>query len=165
MPALEKGKSAPEIELPTLDGGHFSLKDALARGPVVLAFFKISCPVCQFGLPYLERVYQAAKGKDVTIIGISQNSRKDTAFFKKQYGINFPVALDDSANYSVSNAYGLTNVPTFFYVNESGVIEVSAVGWSRPDVEEMARKISERDSLPPISFVKPGEDVPAFRAG
>ncbi len=165
MSALTKGKSAPEINLPTMDGGQFSLKEALARGPVVLAFFKISCPVCQFGLPYLDRIYQAAKGKHVTIIGISQNSKKDTAFFNKQFGITFPVALDDPGSYSVSNAYGLTNVPTFFYVNEDGVIEVSAVGWSRPDVEEIARKIGERGKVPPISFVKPGEDVPAFRAG
>lgn len=165
MSALAKGKRAPEIDLPTVDGGQFSLKDALTKGPVVLAFYKVSCPVCQFGLPYLERIHQAAKGKDVTIIGVSQNSKKDTAFFNKQFGITFPVALDDPARYSVSNAYGLTNVPTFFYVNEDGVIEIAAVGWSRPDMEEIARKISERSSLPTISFVKPGEDVPAFRAG
>jgi len=165
MSALAKGKRAPEIDLPTVDGGQFSLKDALTKGPVVLAFYKVSCPVCQFGLPYLERIYQAAKGKHVTIIGISQNSKKDTAFFNKQFGITFPVALDDPANYSVSNAYGLTNVPSFFYVNQEGEIEVSAVGWSRSDLEEIARRIGERASLPPISFVKPGEDVPAFRAG
>jgi len=165
MPALTKGKSAPAIELPTLEGGRFSLQDALAKGPVVLAFFKISCPVCQYALPFLERIYQAAKGKDVTIIGVSQNSKKDTAFFNKQYGINFPVALDDPAHYAVSNAYGLTNVPTFFYVNEDGVIEISAVGWSRPDLEEIARRISERSRMATITFVKPGEDVPAFRGG
>ena len=165
MSALTKGKRAPEIDLPTIDGRRFSLKDALAQGPVVLAFYKISCPVCQFALPYLERIYQAAKGKPVTIIGISQNSKKDTAFFNKQFWISFSVALDDSANYAVSNAYGLTNVPTFFYVNEEGLIEVSAVGWSRADLEEIASRIGERGNLPPITFVKSGEDVPAFRAG
>ena len=165
MSALAEGKRAPEIELPTLDGSQFSLRDARARGPVVLAFFKVSCPVCQFALPYLERIYQAAKGKNVTIIGISQNSKKDTAFFNKQYGITLPAALDDPSHYAVSNSYGLTNVPTFFYVNEEGVIEVSAVGWSRTDLEEIARKIGERGNLPAISFIKPGEDVPAFRAG
>ncbi len=165
MSALAKGKRAPEIDLATVDGDRFSLKDALVKGPVVLIFYKVSCPVCQFALPYLERIYQAAKGKNVRIVGISQNSKKDTAFFNKQYGITFPVAIDDPANYSVSNAYGLTNVPTIFYVNEEGAIEVSAVGWSRPDIEEMARKIGERNSVPPIPFIKPGEDLPAFRAG
>src|SRR4051795_7136574 len=114
MEALSKGKQAPAIQLPTLDGGQFSLNDALTSGPAVLVFFKISCPVCQFALPFFERIYQAAKGKSVTIIGVSQNSKKDTDFFKKQYGITLPIALDDPKGYPASNAYGLTNVPTIF---------------------------------------------------
>ena len=165
MQALTTGKQAPGFTLPTIDGKQFSLSEALAVGPAVLVFFKISCPVCQFALPYIERIYQAANGKRVSIIGISQNSKKDTAFFNKQYGLTFPVALDDPANYAVSNAYGLTNVPTIFYVNQDGTIEVSAVGWSRSDVEEIARKVSSHNSIPSIPVIRPGEDVPAFRGG
>jgi peroxiredoxin len=165
MQALATGKRAPDFSLPTMDGGQFSLSDTLKRGPAVLVFFKISCPVCQFALPFFERIYQAAKGKSVTIIGVSQNSKKDTDFFKKQYGITLPIALDDPKGYPASNAYGLTNVPTIFYVNQDGNIEISAVGWSRADVEEIARKISSQNSIPTIPFIKPGEEVPAFRAG
>ena len=73
------------------------------------------------------------------------------------------MALDDPANYAVSNAYGLTNVPTIFYVNQDGTIEVSAVGWSRSDVEEIARKVSSHNSIPSIPVIRPGEDVPAFQ--
>lgn len=165
MPALAAGKRAPEVKLPTMDGGEFSLGEALSKGPAVLVFFKISCPVCQFALPYLERIYQAAKGKNVTIIGVSQNSKKDTAFFCRQYGITFPMVLDDPGNYAVSNAYGITNVPTMFYVAQDGEIEVSGVGWSKNDIEEIAHKISAGTSSTPIAVIKPGEDVPAFRAG
>jgi peroxiredoxin len=165
MPALTTGKLAPAINLSTVDGGQFSLTVARSQGPVILVFFKISCPVCQFAMPYFERIHQAAKGKNVTIVGISQNSKKDTEFFNRQYGVTFPVALDDSRHYEVSNAYGITNVPTFFYVGEEGEIEVSAVGWSKSDIEEIARKVSSQTKLPPITVIKPGEDVPAFRAG
>jgi peroxiredoxin len=165
MEALAKGKRAPEIKLPTMDGGQFSLDDALAGGPAVLVFFKISCPVCQFALPYFERIYQAAKGKSVTIIGISQNSKKDTDSFARQFGITYPMALEHTNSFAISNAYGLTNVPTIFYVNQDGIIEVSAVGWSKADIEEVARKVSAQTNLPPIPVIKPGEDVPAFRAG
>ena len=165
MEALAIGKRAPGINLSTMNGGQFSLSDALTRGPVVLVFFKVSCPVCQFALPYFERIYQAAKGKNVTIIGISQNSKKDSEFFTRQYGITYPIALEDTNKFAISNAYGLTNVPTVFYVNQDGLIEVSAVGWSRADVDEIARRISTQTKLPPIRFINPGEDVPAFRAG
>jgi peroxiredoxin len=165
MSALTTGKKAPAINLSSIDGGTFSLSDALRRGPAVLVFFKISCPVCQFALPYVERIYQAAKGKNVTVIAISQNSKKDTEFFARQYGLTLPIALEETKNFAVSNAYGLTNVPTFFYVNEDGEIEVSAVGWSKADVEEIARRVSSITNSGPIPVVKPGEDVPAFRAG
>ncbi len=33
-----------------------SLEDILGKGPALLAFYKISCPVCQLTAPYLERL-------------------------------------------------------------------------------------------------------------
>src|SRR6185369_2015126 len=165
MAALEQGAKAPAINLPFVTGGQFSLDEARKKGPVVAVFFKISCPVCQFALPYFERLFQAAKGKHVTVAGISQNTAKDTQFFMKQYGLTFPVALDDPKGYSVSNGYGITNVPTIFYIAEEGTIEISAVGWSKKDVEEIARRVSEIEKVPTIAVIKPGEEVPAFRAG
>ncbi|MGZ4789042.1 MAG: peroxiredoxin family protein [Terriglobales bacterium] len=165
MAAIEAGKTAPAFSLPLMSGGEFSLQDALARGPVVLAFFKISCPVCQFTFPYLERIHKAAKGKPVTVVGVSQNTASDTAAFARQFGITFPMVIDNQESYPVSNAYGLTNVPTVFYVAEDGEIEVSSVGWSRADMELIAQKIGQRARLGKIEVIRAGEDVPAFKAG
>jgi peroxiredoxin len=47
MTALAAGTKAPDIELETMEGKKFSLQAELARGPVVLIFFKASCPTCQ----------------------------------------------------------------------------------------------------------------------
>src|ERR1700680_1988064 len=110
MAALSTGTTAPDFTLQTLDGKQFSLREALAHGPVLAAFFKISCPTCQYAFPFLQRLYEAHGSKGVTIVGISQNEKKDTAAFIKQYGVTFPVLLDDTNTYPVSNAYGLTNV-------------------------------------------------------
>ena len=63
MPALAVGKKAPDFTLPVMDGKSFSLQGALTRGPVVAAFFKISCPVCQFAFPFLERIYKPTARK------------------------------------------------------------------------------------------------------
>ncbi len=79
MAALNPGTTAPDFALPTMDGKRFSLPEALSRGPVVAAFFKISCPICQYAFPFLERIYKAYGKKNVSIIGISQNNKKDTA--------------------------------------------------------------------------------------
>src|SRR5882724_13035811 len=109
MAALTTGKTAPDFSLPAMDGSTFSLTEALAKGPVVAAFFKISCPICQYAFPFLERIYKAYGKKNVSIIGISQNNKKDTAGFLREFGITFPILLDDTNTYPVSNAYGLTN--------------------------------------------------------
>lgn len=165
MAALESGTTAPDFTLPAMDGKQFSLKDALARGPVVAAFFKISCPVCQYAFPFLERIYRMYGGKSVTIVGISQNTKKDTAMFIKEYGVTFPVLLDDTDNYPVSNAYGLTNVPTVFWIDGDGAIEISSVGWVRQDVQDIAAKAAQSTAGVIESVFKAGEDVPAYRPG
>ena len=165
MAALQAGKAAPSFSLPLLTGDQFSLAEALSRGPVVLAFFKISCPVCQFTFPYLERIHKATKGKNVTVVGVSQNTAADTAAFAREYGITFPIVMDDQRSYKVSNEYGITNVPTVFYVAEDGEIEISSVGWSRADLEQIARKIGEGTRIGKIEVIRSGEDVPAFKAG
>jgi len=165
MAALAGGTAAPDFTLRNTEGKQFTLKDGLARGPVVLAFFKISCPVCQYALPYLERIYKAYGNKKVSIFGISQDKQRDTLGFMQEYGITFPVLLDDNDSYPVSNAYGLTNVPTIFWIAEDGEIEISSVGWSRKDVEEIHRRAAEQIGAGVVPLFKPGEDVRDFRAG
>jgi peroxiredoxin len=137
MTALAAGKKAPDFELKTLDGKRFLLNDEVARGPVVLVFFKVSCPTCQYALPFFERLHMAYVRKGITLVGISQNDAKETSAFNKEFGITFPVLLDDTRSYPASNAYGLTNVPTIFWIAQDGEIEVSSVGWLRADFEEM----------------------------
>jgi peroxiredoxin len=165
MAALAPGNTAREFTLPAMDGSEFSLKQALARGPVLVAFFKISCPACQYAFPFLQRVYQVYASKNVTFVGISQNGQKDTAAFLQKFGVTFPVLLDDTHTYPVSNAYGLTNVPTIFWIAPDGEIEISSVGWSRQDIEEINRKAADASGHGPIPLFQPREQVAEFRAG
>src|ERR1035441_10668167 len=58
MAALTAGTKAPDFSLPAMDGSKFSLQEALQHGPVLAAFFKISCPVCQYAFPYFEPPYK-----------------------------------------------------------------------------------------------------------
>jgi peroxiredoxin len=165
MPALSAGRAAPEFTLEDIKGGKFNLREALSRGPVLAIFFKISCPVCQFALPYVERMYHAYAGKNLTIIGVSQNNKSDTAAFLREYRITFPVLLDDTSSYPVSNAYGLTNVPTIFWIERDGEIGLNSVGWSRQDMEQINRHLAEAARGTQAVIFAPGENVPDFRAG
>jgi peroxiredoxin len=165
MPALAVGRNAPDFTLSTMDGKSFSLRDALVHGPVVAAFFKISCPVCQYAFPFLERIYKAYGSKNVTIVGVSQNNAKDTGLFIKEYGVTFPVLLDETNSYPVSNAYGLTNVPTVFWIDSDGTIEVSSVGWVQEEIEEINQKFAEAGKSSQQPVFRPDESIPAYRPG
>ena len=164
MAALTTGAKAPSFHLRTFDGKAFSLTDALSHGPVVLAFFKVSCPTCQYAFPFLERLHKAY-GAKAKLFGISQNDAKETAAFIKEFGITFPILLDDMRSYPVSNAYGLTNVPTIFWIAEDSEIEVSSVGWLKADYQEVNRRIAETGKIAPAVLFKPGEAVLDFKAG
>jgi peroxiredoxin len=165
MAALVVGVKAPDFELKAMDGNAFHLREALAHGPVILAFFKVSCPTCQYAFPFLERLQRAYGHHAVRIVGISQNDPRQTAQFIKEFGVTFPVLLDDTDKYPVSNAYGLTNVPTIFWIARDGEIEVSSVAWVKADFNDINRKMAEQGNAAPAVVFKPGEDVRDFRAG
>lgn len=166
MPALEAGIRAPQINLSFFDGGKFSLQDALQHGPVVAAFFKVSCPVCQFAFPYLERIFRAygETGK-FTLVGVSQDGAADTKAFNREFAITFPTLLDEKGKYPVSNAYGLTNVPTVFLISPGGEIESSSVGWSRADMEQLNQKLARLSGRAPARIFAPGEAIPEYKPG
>jgi len=164
MPALTVGTAAPEISLTSTEGTKFSLRQALKRGPVVAVFFKISCPVCQFTLPYLERIYKAYAGSKVAIVGISQDEQDYTEEFAREYGITFPLLLDPVDHYPASNAYEITNVPSIFQIN-GGEVKLSIVGWDKHDMETLNAEVARASGMPIHALFRKGEDIPMSKAG
>ena len=164
MTNIVAGNKAPDFSLKSLDGREYSLKAALEKGPVVAAFFKVSCPVCQFTFPFLERLHQR-HGKDgVAFLGISQNDSADSKKFAQQYGLTFPILLD-AKGYPASNAYGLTNVPTIFLIDAGGAVKVSSMGFNKADLENIANTLADRKSISRAPVFLPGESVPAYKPG
>lgn len=164
MKALDPGTKAPNVTLPLLGGGRFELSEVLAQGKVLLAFFKISCPVCQYTLPFVDRIAKRTAGKGLTVVGISQDDAKSTEIFRKTYGVNFPIALDELGKYPVSNAYGLTTVPSMFLIDKTGNIDQTIVSWSKSEMEELDRIFRDSQNAANPLFL-PNEQVADFRAG
>ena len=57
---LEPGSRRPLSGCGIRRGSEHSLEEILARGPALLAFYKVTCPVCQNTFPFLERIYEGA---------------------------------------------------------------------------------------------------------
>jgi peroxiredoxin len=166
MTNIVAGNVAPLFSLKALDGKEYALGKLLERGPVVAAFYKISCPVCQFTFPFLERLYKRYGGGDVTFIGISQDDARDTMEFAKEFRATFPMVLDEKASgYAVSNAYGLTSVPTIFLIEPDGSVKVSCMGFDKKDLEAIGAALAEQQKIAPGALFRADESVPAHKPG
>lgn len=166
MTSIVAGNTAPAFSLTALDGTEFSVAKQLERGPVVAAFFKISCPVCQFTFPFLERLYKRYGEGGVTFLGISQDDARATKDFAKEFGTTFPMLLDEKQKgYPASNAYGLTNVPTIFLIETDGTVKISCMGFNKKDLESIAVELAERKKIAPAALFRPDESVPANKPG
>ena len=164
MAHLTNGTPTPDFSLPALDGETYSLSSLLDHGPVVLVFFKISCPVCQYTFPFLQRISDRFAGKDVSLIGVSQDDVRDTKEFNQEYGVKFPTLIDRDG-YPVSNAYGLTNVPTIFLVSPDGRIKVECMGFDKAALEKIVAELSQHERVSAAPLFRGDEDVPAYKPG
>jgi peroxiredoxin len=165
MTHIVAGNVAPVFSLKALDNKPYSLSTLIERGPVVAAFFKISCPVCQFTFPFLERLHKRYGTEGATFLGISQDEARSTAKFAREYGVTFPLLIDDENGYVVSNAYGLTSVPTAFLIETDGTVQVSCMGFDKAALEQIAATLAERRKISLAPLFRPEEVVPANKPG
>lgn len=153
---LGRGMHAPRFDFADLSGGRQSLARILEKGPVLLALFKVTCPVCQLAFPFLERM---ADNDALQVMAISQDDASATRAFNARFGVDFPTLLDESREgYPVSNAFGISSVPSLFLIETDGTISHSFAGFSKRDFEEIGKRINIRPFLP-------NEYVPEFKAG
>ncbi len=148
------GSKAPQFTLKDLDGAPHSLTEILAAGPVLLALYKISCPVCQLTLPFLTRI----AGGALQVVAISQDDAAATRKFQSKFGV-LPTVLDrEEEGYPVSNAFGITHVPTLFLIEPGGTISQVTEGFVKSDLESLGARAG-------IPIFRQDETVPAWKAG
>ena len=123
---LDAGARAPEFRLRDLSGAERTLSEIVSNGPALLAFFKSDCPVCQYTLPFLERLKDNGK---VQVVAISQDSHDITEEFHQEFGVSLPTLLDEKkSGYPASNGFGIAHVPTMFQVEPDGTISQAWTG-------------------------------------
>lgn len=164
MATLTAGKTAPPIELSSMDGKPHSLQSALLRGPVLAVFFKVSCPTCQYTFPFVERIYQQMRDKGAQVWAISQDNARDSQLFAREYAITFPILIDDD-HYEISREYGLKYVPTLFLIAPDGRVEISSEGFTKADLLEIQKSLAKYLSAKPADLFPPNEKVPEYKPG
>ena len=152
---LKAGSKAPSFELEDASGDKHTSQSILARGAALLAVYKISCPVCQMTLPYLDRL----KTGSLQIFGVSQDDERATSKFQEKFGVKLPMLFDrEWDEYPLSNALGVSHVPSLFLVEQDGTISMVSEGFVKRDLEA----IGQRAGVAPFG---PDDHVPEWKAG
>jgi peroxiredoxin len=157
---LAAGSKAPLFSLIDTAGQACALQDLLQRGPVLLALYKASCPVCQMTLPYLDRIaHGVSQESSLQVVAISQDDPVLTARFQKALGLSLRTLFDrDEDGYPVSNAFGIQHVPALFLVETDGTVSLAGSGFRKSELE----LIGARAGVAPF---RQGDHVPVWKAG
>lgn len=104
--ALQAGDRAPEFQLKDSEGRDVSSHQLLARGPLVLSFYRgVWCPYCNLELQALEAVRPAIEARGAMLVAISPQSQSNSRKSQRDSGLNFPVLNDVGAR--VADAFGI----------------------------------------------------------
>lgn len=161
------GGKAPDVSVASRDGKTVRIRELLGSDarPLLLAFFKTSCPTCKLAWPYLERLHRAY-GPGVRVAGVSQD---DTAtserFYAEHGGATFDLLLDRAPSYRASHAFDVWSVPHLVLLAPDGTVRSSFAGWQKAEMEGLATLLASESGLPHVPVVPPGDAVPAMKPG
>lgn len=167
--ALEPGSAAPEFDLPLAGGGRASRTSVAGAGRSgLLIFFKTECPTCKLAFPYLQRIYARIRNlaEPPGFLAIAQNHAGELPEFLSKYDATFPVATELEP-FAASYAYGITNVPSIFLIDEHGVVLKTVVGFNKKELESILRELLARSGAPaggPL-FTDADAGVPPMQPG
>jgi peroxiredoxin len=160
--------AAPQAPFRTPEGAPLATADVVAKGhglPVLLAFFKTSCPICQLTWPYLQRLHEAYGGRAVHVVGVSQNDgRSSRAYYAEFGGATFDLLLDPEPGFAASNAFDVDAVPHLVLLSPQGIVLDVFAGWSKKRMEALGARFVEKN-IPFRPVVPPGDPVRDFAPG
>jgi peroxiredoxin len=148
----DAGNLAPDFLLEGLDGGDVQLSKLRGQA-VVINFWATWCYPCRQEMPNLVKAYGQYRGQGLVIIGVNlQEGKSIIEPFARDFGINYPVAIDRTG--SVGNEYRVLGLPTTYFVDRNGVVKSVFTGpfletsngtnvQGAIDVTELTKRIQE----------------------
>ena len=104
--AVQTGQTAPDFALPDQQGRTITLSDVLAKGPLVLSFYRGGwCPYCNLELRALQQALTDIKAAGATLLAVSPELPDNTVQTHDSNELNFSV-LSDVGNH-IARQYGL----------------------------------------------------------
>ena len=132
--ASEEKYPAPDFTVFDGNGNKVRLSDFKGK-PVILNFWATWCGPCQMEMPDLDAAY-AKYGSSIQFLMIDlTDGARDTVESAKAFiegkGYSFPVYFD--INYDAVNTYGVSSIPTTYFIDADGNIAGGMIGAMSPE--------------------------------
>lgn len=106
LKAKKAGDIAPAFTLNDQDGNPVSSADLLARGPLVLTFYRgVWCPYCNMDLQAIEAALPEINARGASVVSVSPQTQPNSRKSARQNKLTFPILSD--VNGEVAAAFGL----------------------------------------------------------
>jgi peroxiredoxin len=128
IPAPQTGFTAPDFTLQALDGKTYTLSE-LKGNAVLVNLWATWCPPCRAEMPAIEKMYREYKDRGFIVLAVDMTHQDDmskVAPFIQEYGLTFPVLLDETG--AAASAYQMRSLPSSYFINRAGVISEVVIG-------------------------------------
>lgn len=125
----------------TKDINGKTYKSSKYKGKILLLdFWYRGCPWCMHSIPQLMRVFEKYKKEPVALLGMNVDKDiNDARFVVEKMEIKY-VNLQAG---EIAKDYEVTGYPTFFIIDQDGIVRERHVGWSEDLFERISRSIDK----------------------
>lgn len=126
--APQTGFTAPDFTLTTITGENITLSKLKGQA-VLVNVWATWCPPCKAEMPAMEKVYNEYKDQGFVVLAVNstfQDTSENIQPFIKEYGLTFPVLLDETGK--VTANYQVRSLPSSFFINRQGIITEVVIG-------------------------------------
>ncbi len=118
--ARKAGDKAPEFTLKDPDGHLVSSSDLLAKGPLVVSFYRgVWCPYCNLELQALQAALPQIEARGAQVVALSPQTAPNSRKSQRENGLGFPILIDEKSR--VAAAFGLRfSLPDYLVVLYKG---------------------------------------------
>ncbi|QOZ73887.1 peroxiredoxin-like family protein [Bradyrhizobium arachidis] len=104
--AKKAGDAAPEFILKDPDGKQVASRDLLAKGPLVVSFYRgVWCPYCNLELQALQEALPAIAAHGASLVAISPQTAPNSRKSERDNKLSFPILSDVRSE--VADAFGI----------------------------------------------------------
>ncbi len=124
---VRAGDPAPAFTTDDLAGAPVSFDPEAAGQPLVVRFWADWCSFCEGEMKMVEGVWRARRERGLRVFAINAGQSRDTAAaFIERLGVTYPALLDPDS--SIARRYGVTGLPTTFFIDARGRVQRKLVG-------------------------------------